>query len=86
MDSPLEGTGFELPVRGRGQSGCRRFPTEKTPRGFAIDPRGKFLLSVGMDTAGMTVYAIDHASGELKPIGHYPLGTQPNWIEIVDLK
>jgi hypothetical protein len=24
-DSPLEGTGFELPVRGRGQSGCRPF-------------------------------------------------------------
>ena len=63
-----------------------RFPTEKTPRGFAIDPRGKFLLSVGMDSAAMTVYAIDQASGELKPIGHYPMGTQPNWIEIVDLK
>ena len=63
-----------------------RFPTEKTPRGFTIDPRGKFLLSVGMDSAGMTVYTIDQASGELKPIGHYPMGTQPNWIEIVDLK
>jgi 6-phosphogluconolactonase len=63
-----------------------RFPTEKTPRGFAIDPRGKFLLSVGMDSAGMTVYSIDQASGELKPIGHYVMGTQPNWIEIVDLK
>src|ERR1700761_7637598 len=63
-----------------------RSPTEKTPRGFAIDPRGKFLLSVGMDSAGMTVYTIDQASGELKPIGHYPIGTQPNWIEIVDLK
>jgi 6-phosphogluconolactonase len=63
-----------------------RFPTEKTPRGFAIDPRGKFLLSVGMDSAGMTVYTIDQASGELKPIGHYAMGTQPNWIEIVDLK
>ena len=63
-----------------------RFPTEKTPRGFAIDPRGKFLLSVGMDSAGMTVYSIDQASGELKPIGHYPMGTQPNWIEMVDLK
>ena|SRR6516165_2775144 len=25
VDSPLEGTGFELPVRGRGQSGCRPF-------------------------------------------------------------
>ena len=63
-----------------------RFPTEKTPRGFAIDPRGKFLLSVGMDSAAMTVYTIDQKSGELKPIGHYPMGTQPNWIEIVDLK
>ena len=63
-----------------------RFPTEKTPRGFAIDPRGKFLLSVGMDSAAMTVYAIEQASGELKPIGHYPMGTQPNWVEIVDLK
>ena len=62
-----------------------RFPTEKTPRGFAIDPRGKFLLSVGMDSAAMTVYAIEPANGELKPIGHYPMGTQPNWIEIVDL-
>jgi 6-phosphogluconolactonase len=62
------------------------FPTEKTPRGFAIDPRGKFLLSVGLDSAGMAVSTIDQASGELKPIGHYPMGTQPNWIEIVDLK
>jgi len=25
VDSPLEGTGFELPVRGRGQCGCRPF-------------------------------------------------------------
>jgi hypothetical protein len=57
-----------------------RFPTEKTPH-------GKFLLSVGMDPAGTTVYAIDQASRELKrPVGHYPMGTQPNWIEIVDLK
>ena len=63
-----------------------RFPTEKTPRGFAIDPRGKFLLSVGMDSAAMTVYMIDETSGELKPLGHYPMGRQPNWIEIVDLQ
>jgi 6-phosphogluconolactonase len=53
---------------------------------FAIDPRGKFLLSVGMDSAGMTVCSIDQASGELKPIGQYAMGTQPNWIEIVDLR
>lgn len=62
-----------------------RFPTQKTPRGFAIEPRGKFLLSVGMDSDAMTVYAIDPANGNLNPIGHYPMGRQPNWIEIVDL-
>ncbi len=62
-----------------------RFPTEKTPRGFAIDPRGKYLLAVGMDSAAMTVYAIDSASGALERVGQYPMGTNPNWIEIVDL-
>ena len=34
-----------------------KWPTEKTPRGFNIDPRGKFLLSVGMESNAMTVYA-----------------------------
>ena len=62
-----------------------KWPTEKTPRGFNIDPRSKFLLAVGMDSAGMTVHAIDPNSGELKPAHKYPMGTQPNWIEIVDL-
>jgi 6-phosphogluconolactonase len=62
-----------------------RFPTEKTPRGFAIEPRGKFLLSVGMDSNAMTVCTIDPTSGDLKPIGDCPMGRQPNWIEIVDL-
>jgi 6-phosphogluconolactonase len=62
-----------------------KWPTEKTPRGFNIDARGKFLLSVGMDSAAMTVHAIDPSSGELKAAHHYPMGTQPNWVEIVDL-
>jgi len=62
-----------------------KWPTEKTPRGFNIDPRSKFLLAVGMDSASMTVHAIDPNSGELKPAHQYPMGTQPNWVEIVDL-
>jgi 6-phosphogluconolactonase len=66
-------------------TGIRKWPTEKTPRGFAIDPRGKFLLSVGMDSAGMTVHGIDAQNGALKSLHQYPMGTQPNWIEIVDL-
>ena len=63
-----------------------KFDTEKTPRGFNIDSRGKFLLAVGMDSAGMTVHAIDAGTGALSPAGHYPMGTQPNWVEIIDLK
>jgi hypothetical protein len=34
----------------------------------------------------MTVYAIDPETGALNPTGHYPMGTQPNWIEFIDLK
>jgi 6-phosphogluconolactonase len=49
-----------------------------------IDPRGKFLLAVGMQSASMTSYAIG-ADGALKQLKQYPMGTQPNWIEIVDL-
>ena len=63
-----------------------RFPTEKTPRGFAIDPRGRFLLSVGLDSNAMTVYRIDPQSGALAVAKQYPMGQQPNWIEIVDLR
>ncbi|MFL5268847.1 MAG: lactonase family protein [Stellaceae bacterium] len=61
------------------------FPTEKTPRGFAIEPRGRFLLSVGLDSNAMTVYRIDPQSGALASLKQYPMGQQPNWIEVVDL-
>jgi len=62
------------------------FPTEKTPRGFAIDPRSRFLLSVGLDSNAMTVYRIDPQSGALAVAKQHPMGQQPNWIEIVDLR
>jgi 6-phosphogluconolactonase len=61
-----------------------KWPTEKTPRGFNIDPRSTFLLAVGMDSASLTVHAIDQKSGELKNVKQYPMGKQPNWVEIVD--
>jgi 6-phosphogluconolactonase len=62
-----------------------QWPTEKTPRGFNIDPRSRFLLSVGLDSNSMTVYRIDPQSGALTNLKRYPMGQQPNWIEIVDL-
>jgi 6-phosphogluconolactonase len=63
-----------------------RYPTETTPRGFAIEPRGKFLLSVGLDSHHMTVYAIRPNNGGLDPVKQHAMGKMPNWIEIVDLK
>jgi 6-phosphogluconolactonase len=63
-----------------------KWPTEKTPRGFNIDPRGRFLLSVGLDSNAMTVYRIDPQTGVLANLKQYPMGLQPNWIEIVDLR
>jgi 6-phosphogluconolactonase len=58
-------------------------PTEKQPRGFAIDPSGHLLAAVGELSNGMSVYAIDSASGALKLLQSYPTGKQPNWVEFV---
>ena len=61
------------------------WPTETTPRGFAIDPRGRFLLSVGLDSNHLTVYSIG-ANGALDPVKQHAVGKMPNWIEFVDLR
>jgi 6-phosphogluconolactonase len=60
------------------------YPTEKQPRGFAIDPSGRYLLVVGQLSHSMTSYAIDSAGGTLTRLAEYPMGRNPNWIEIVD--
>ena len=59
------------------------YPTEKQPRGFAIDPSGKFLLAVGQLSNSMTSYAIDKKDGKLTKLKEYPMGKNPNWVEIV---
>lgn len=59
-------------------------PTERQPRGFAIDPKGRFLVASGEKSATISVYAIDQASGALAPLGKYPTGKGSNWVEIVD--
>jgi 6-phosphogluconolactonase len=59
--------------------------TEAQPRGFAIDPAGKFLLAAGQLSNSMTVYSIDQESGALARLSEYPVGKNPNWIEIVTL-
>jgi 6-phosphogluconolactonase len=58
-------------------------PTEKQPRGFAIDPSGKFLIASGEKSETISVYAIDQAGGTLHLLQKYPGGKGANWIEIV---
>jgi 6-phosphogluconolactonase len=58
-------------------------PTEKQPRGFAIDPTGRFLLACGEKSETISVYSIDQASGALRLLRQYPGGKGANWIEVV---
>ena len=59
-------------------------PTEKQPRGFAIDPSGCFLVSTGEKSTTVSVHAIngDGSLGTAKP---FPGGKGGNWVEIVGL-
>jgi 6-phosphogluconolactonase len=61
------------------------YPTEKQPRGLAIDPSGRTLLAVGQLSNSLTSYAIEAERGTLRPLKQYPVGKNPNWIEIVSL-
>jgi 6-phosphogluconolactonase len=58
-------------------------PTEKQPRGFAIDPKGRFLVAAGEKSPTLSVYAIDQGSGALRLLQKYPAGKGANWVEIV---
>ena len=70
-----------------GQTGTLTYlgstPTEKQPRGFAIDPSGKFLVASGEKSPTISVYAIDQATGALRLLQQYPAGKGANWVEIV---
>ena len=44
-----------------------------------------YLMSVGQLSNRMTVYGIHPDSGSLWKLADYPMGNNPNWVEIVDL-
>ncbi|HUG25636.1 lactonase family protein [Piscinibacter sp.] len=60
-------------------------PTEKQPRGFNIDPSGRYLVAVGQLSHAATVYRIDRETGALEALKSHAVGQNPNWVEIVDL-
>ena len=58
-------------------------PTERQPRGFAIDSKGRFMIVTGEKSETISVYSIDPATGALKFLNKYPTGKGANWVEIV---
>ena len=59
--------------------------TEEVPRGFAIDASSRYVLAVGQRSHAMSAYRIDPERGTLTVLARYPMGMNPNWIEMVDL-
>jgi 6-phosphogluconolactonase len=57
-------------------------PTVKQPRGFAIDPEGRFLIVSGETSDHIAVYEIG-SSGKLKEAGLFSSAQGFNWVEIV---
>jgi 6-phosphogluconolactonase len=56
--------------------------TEKQPRGFAIDPQGRFLVASGEKSTTVSVHAIN-SDGSLGAARQFPGGKGGNWVEIV---
>jgi len=59
--------------------------TERQPRGFAVDPSGRFVVATGEKSDMISLYRIDRASGALEQRRRYPTGKGGNWVEFVRL-
>lgn len=57
--------------------------TETQPRGFQIDPTGKFIVACGELSRFISVYAIDADSGALKLLSRCEGGNGANWVELM---
>ncbi|WP_429499647.1 lactonase family protein [Robbsia andropogonis] len=57
--------------------------TETQPRGFRIDPQGRFLVACGERSQLVSVYRINVEDGALQRVAQVPGGRGANWIEIL---
>jgi 6-phosphogluconolactonase len=57
--------------------------TETQPRGFRIDPHGRFLIACGEKSTHVSAYAIDADTGSLTLVSRCEGGRGANWVEIV---
>lgn len=56
---------------------------EAQPRGFAIDPWGRYLLVSGEKSGGLGVFAINRDTGALSFIDRHDTGEAPNWVSVI---
>jgi 6-phosphogluconolactonase len=61
------------------------YPTEMQPRGFNIEPEGRYLLAVGEQSNALSTYEIDGRTGALRQRARVDVGQGPNWIAIIAL-
>jgi 6-phosphogluconolactonase len=73
---------FALNAAGKLDS-CGTTATERQPRAFTIDHRGRFLLAVGQKSNRLSIYSIDEDSGALTKLNDYAVGEDPSWVEVV---
>ena len=60
-------------------------PTEKQPRGIAINASGTCLVASGEKSDHIASYRIDQATGELTAVSRAPVSSGANWVEIATL-
>jgi 6-phosphogluconolactonase len=76
-------SGFAVDPKSGALSRVETIVTEKSPRTFAIDPTGAFLIAAGQDSDHVSVYAIDRESGRLTLVARQASGACPSWVEVV---
>ncbi len=60
-------------------------PTEKRPRGFAIDTSGRFLIASGQLSSTVSLYTIDQSTGLLSFVEKAPTGAGANWVTVISI-
>ncbi len=78
-------TGFRVDPATGGLTRTCRIAVAKTPRGFAIDPAGRFLVALAEVEGTASVWAIDPDGGALEFRSTAEVGAGPNWVELLPL-
>jgi 6-phosphogluconolactonase len=78
--------GYSVDQKSGELTGIGHFPTEKTPRSFAIDKDGRFLFAGGQGSGNIAAYRINPADGTLTQFAVYKAGRSPAWILMVTNK